>query len=123
MMRTRTLLVGGVIAIIATAFTWAMLWMQPAPPVAGVTMAAMATAEITRGTLVDTKTVTGTLGYGDLRALQPTLVGTSAMITWIAEIGATIERGEPTYRLDGQPAILLYGTACPSKRRTAAAPG
>ena len=32
------------------------------------------------------------------------------MVTWIAPVGATVERGEPLYALDGQPTILLYGS-------------
>jgi hypothetical protein len=69
-----------------------------------------ATAEVTRGTLLDTKTVTGTLGYGDLSALRPSLADSSAMVTWIAPVGSSVERGEPLYTLDGQPAILFYGS-------------
>jgi peptidoglycan hydrolase-like protein with peptidoglycan-binding domain len=69
-----------------------------------------ATAEVTRGTLLDTKAVTGTLRYGELSALRPSLAAASAMVTWIAPVGSTVERGEPLYTLDGQPTILLYGS-------------
>ena len=109
MMHQRTLVAGSVILLAAGALATGALWLQSAPPVAATAVASMATGEVMRGPLVDTKTVTGALGYGDLKALQPSLLSTSAMITWIAKIGATIERGEPIYRLDGRPAVLLYG--------------
>lgn len=111
MMHSRTILTGGVVALAAGAVAIAgFLWFQPAPPSAAPSPAHIATAEVTRGALVDTKSVTGTLGYGDLSALRPALADASAMVTWLAPVGATIERGEPLYALDGQPAILLYGS-------------
>jgi peptidoglycan hydrolase-like protein with peptidoglycan-binding domain len=104
----RTMLTGGIAAgAVAIA---GFLLLQPAPPTAAPTALPVATAEITRGRLVDTRTVTGTLGYSELTALRPSLVGPSAMVTGLAPVGATIERGEPLYGLDGQPAILFYGT-------------
>jgi peptidoglycan hydrolase-like protein with peptidoglycan-binding domain len=41
--------------------------------------------------------------------LRPALGTSTHIVTWIAPFGATVERGAPLYRLDGQPAILLYG--------------
>lgn len=116
MINARTILTGGVVALAAGAVAIAgFLWFQPAPPSAAPSPAPIATAEITRGALVDTKSVTGTLGYGNLSALRPALADSSAMVTWLAPVGATIERGEPVYALDGQPAILFYG-AVPQHR-------
>jgi hypothetical protein len=100
----------GVTALGATAVAIAVLWLQPTPPRASSTAIPIATSEVTRGTLLDTKTVTGTLEYGELTALRPNLTVASAMVTWIAPEGATVNRGEPLYRLDGQPAILFYGS-------------
>ena len=54
--------------------------------------------------------MTGTLSYGELSALRPSLADDSAMVTWIAPVGSTVERGEPLYALDGQPTILFYGS-------------
>lgn len=116
MMRVRTILTGGAIALAAgVAAIVGLAWLQPTPPAAAPSALPAATAEITRGTLVDTKTVTGTLGYGELSALRPSLGDASAMVTWIAAVGATVERGEPLYTLDGQPTILFYG-AVPQHR-------
>ncbi len=104
----RTMLTGGIAAgAVAIA---GFLLLQPAPPAAAPTAPPVATAEITRGRLVDTRTVTGTLGYSELTALRPSFSGSTAMVTGLAPVGATIERGEPLYGLDGQPAILFYGT-------------
>ena len=110
MMRARPLLAGGVAALAAGAAAMAgLLWMQPPPPTAAAALTS-ATAAITRGPLTDTRTVTGTLGYGELSALRPTLSDPSAMVTWIAPVGASVVRGQPLYALDGQPTILFYGS-------------
>lgn len=98
-------------AAVAIAGTVALAWLPlgPPPPAASPAMPT-ATAEITRGTLLDTRTVTGTLSYGELTELRPAVSGDSAMVTWMAPVGATVHRGEPLYRLDGRPTILFYGT-------------
>jgi peptidoglycan hydrolase-like protein with peptidoglycan-binding domain len=111
MMRARTILTGGAIALAAgAAASVGLLWMRPAPPAAAPSAVPSATAEVVRGTLLDTKTVTGTLGYGQLSSLRPSLPDASAMVTWIAPAGSTVKRGEPLYALDGQPTILFYGS-------------
>jgi peptidoglycan hydrolase-like protein with peptidoglycan-binding domain len=65
-----------------------------------------ATAEVTRTTLVETKTVTGTLGYGDPVPVDAVGEGT---LTWIAAIGSTVERGKPLFKIDQVPVVALYG--------------
>jgi hypothetical protein len=65
-----------------------------------------ATAKVARTTLVDTKTVSGTLGYGD--AVPVSAVGTGTL-TWIAPEGSTVKRGQPLFKLDEQPVVALYG--------------
>jgi len=66
-----------------------------------------ATSAITRTTLVDTKKVSGTLGYGDLTPISATLPGT---LTWIAPVGSTVKRGEPLFKVNEQPVVALYGS-------------
>jgi peptidoglycan hydrolase-like protein with peptidoglycan-binding domain len=66
-----------------------------------------ATAEVTRTTLVETKTVPGTLGYGDPVPVDAAGQGT---LTWIAAIGSVVNRGEPLFKLDQRPVVALYGT-------------
>ena len=65
-----------------------------------------ATAEITRTTLVETRTVPGTLGYGDPVPLNANASGT---ITWIAPVGSTVERGDVLFKVDEQPVVAFYG--------------
>jgi peptidoglycan hydrolase-like protein with peptidoglycan-binding domain len=65
-----------------------------------------ATAAVTRTTLVETKTLTGTLGYGDPVPVDAAGEGT---LTWIAAIGSTVKRGEPLFKIDQLPVIALYG--------------
>jgi peptidoglycan hydrolase-like protein with peptidoglycan-binding domain len=95
------LLVGGTVAGLALA--WGSAAKQPAanpglPP---------ATATVTRTTLVDTKTVSGTLGYGDPVPVGAAQAGT---FTWIAPVGSTVKRGQPLFKLDQRPVVELYGS-------------
>lgn len=111
MMRARAILAGGAIALAGGAVALIGLSsLQPASPTVALSLAPAATSEITRGDLRDTRTVTGTLSYGELSALRPSLADTSAMVTWIAPVGSTVRRGEPLYALDGQPTVLFYGS-------------
>ena len=66
-----------------------------------------ATAQVGRGTLVDTETHNGDLGYGETTALAARQNGT---LTSVAAAGSTVRRGKPLYRVDDDPVVLLYGT-------------
>jgi membrane fusion protein, multidrug efflux system len=66
-----------------------------------------ATAKVVRTTLVETKTVPGTLGYGDPVPLSATERG---ILTWIARVGSTVKRGEPFFKVDERPVLELYGS-------------
>ncbi|MGH8983087.1 MAG: peptidoglycan-binding protein [Acidimicrobiia bacterium] len=66
-----------------------------------------ATAEVRRTTLVETKTVPGTLGYGDPVPLRATERG---ILTWIAPVGSTVRRGEPLFKVNERPVVALYGS-------------
>ncbi|MDX3005570.1 peptidoglycan-binding protein [Kribbella solani] len=65
------------------------------------------TGKITRGTMVDTQTETGELGYGDATTLAGRLSGT---LTALPSVGTTLSRGDVLGRVDNAPIILLYGT-------------
>jgi peptidoglycan hydrolase-like protein with peptidoglycan-binding domain len=70
-----------------------------------------ATAKVTRTTLTQTKKVGGTLGYGDpVAVLGRAGAGT---VTWLAPVGSTVTRGQPVYRVDDRPVVLLYGAIPP----------
>jgi peptidoglycan hydrolase-like protein with peptidoglycan-binding domain len=66
-----------------------------------------ATAKVIRTTLVETKTVSGTLGYGEPVPIRAAERGT---ITWIAPVGSTVGRGEPLFKVDERPVVALYGS-------------
>ncbi|MEW2357784.1 peptidoglycan-binding protein [Spirillospora sp. NPDC029432] len=65
-----------------------------------------ATAVVTRGDLVDTEKVDGTLTYDGERSVW---TGASGVVTWAPAQGATIRRGKPLVRVQGEPVVLLYG--------------
>lgn len=66
-----------------------------------------ATAAVTRQTLVDREDKDGTLGYGDTTTIAARLSGT---LTALPAVNATIKRGQPLYRVDQKPVVLLYGS-------------
>ncbi|MCW2883094.1 MAG: hypothetical protein JWQ95_7194 [Sphaerisporangium sp.] len=65
-----------------------------------------ATAQVTRTTLTESKTVDGTLGYGDIATVAATAQGT---ITWLPSPGAVVTRGRAVYSVDADRVPLLYG--------------
>ncbi|GLZ07487.1 peptidoglycan-binding protein [Actinomadura sp. NBRC 104412] len=65
------------------------------------------TARVTRGDLVDTETVDGTLGYGDEKSL---INGASGKVTWTREDGSTVSRGQTLYAVNDDPVTLMYGS-------------
>jgi multidrug efflux system membrane fusion protein len=66
-----------------------------------------ATAKVTRTTLVETKTVSGTLGYGEP---VPIRAGERGTLTWIAPVGSTVRRGQPLFKVDERPVVALLGS-------------
>lgn len=78
---------------------------EPIEPTAETT-APVATAEVTRQTLSDTRTFAGTLGHGDGRTVSAAQPG---VITGLASAGAEIDRGTELFRIDEQPVTGLFG--------------
>jgi peptidoglycan hydrolase-like protein with peptidoglycan-binding domain len=66
-----------------------------------------ATAPVSRQTLVDTHSESGSLGYGSATKVPGRLSGT---LTWLPATGTVVKRGQPLYRVDNEPVPLLYGT-------------
>jgi peptidoglycan hydrolase-like protein with peptidoglycan-binding domain len=94
------LVVGAVVgAVVGFGSTGEQAAARPALP--------PATAKVTRTTLVETKTVSGILGYGDPVPVRAAGRGT---LTRIAPVGSTVKRGEPLFRLDERPVVALYGS-------------
>jgi putative peptidoglycan binding protein len=65
------------------------------------------TAEITKGTLVDSESHDGTLSHGESITLAAHSSGT---VTRLPATGAILTRGKSLYRIDNKPVILLYGS-------------
>lgn len=67
-----------------------------------------ATTEVTRQTLRQTQDADGELGYGPASTASGRKPGT---VTWLPGSGDTVKRGKPLYKVNDDPATLLYGTA------------
>ncbi|MFF0727231.1 peptidoglycan-binding protein [Streptomyces sp. NPDC004134] len=65
-----------------------------------------ATAEVTRDTLVDTRSADAELGHGPATGAAARTDGT---LTRLPRSGARVARGEALYELDDEPVALLYG--------------
>ncbi|MEO3924876.1 peptidoglycan-binding domain-containing protein [Micromonosporaceae bacterium B7E4] len=105
--RRGAVLAGSTLATIAVAGAAALgLGGRGEGPVEPGRTGPAATATVTRQTLVKAVTVAGGLGYGRAEPLTSTATGT---VTWLPEVGATIERGETLLRADERPVVLLYG--------------
>ncbi|MFI6515792.1 peptidoglycan-binding protein [Spirillospora sp. NPDC050679] len=100
----RVLAAGAAVAVVAGG--GAALALDGGGEARAVEEARTATADVRRGDLVDTETVDGTLTYADEREVRS---GASGTVTWVPEEGATVERGEPLLRVDGEAVTLMYG--------------
>jgi peptidoglycan hydrolase-like protein with peptidoglycan-binding domain len=65
-----------------------------------------ATAQVTRQTILDTADIAGDLGYGPTTTLPGRIQG---VITTVPLAGDVIGRGQPIYRVDNTPVVLMYG--------------
>lgn len=63
-------------------------------------------AEVTRRDLTQTKTLSGTLDFGEQRAF-PT--NTSGIVTALPAEGAVVELGETLFEIDNEPVLLMEG--------------
>jgi membrane fusion protein, multidrug efflux system len=64
------------------------------------------TAQVTRQTILDTDDVPGDLGYGATTTLAGWIAG---VVTKVPMAGDVISQGQPIYRVDDTPVVLLYG--------------
>lgn len=109
MMTSRIATIGlGIVALVGGALVVVLLSQRPAAeqPTLSASLPP-ATAEVRRGSLAETRSVTGTLGFGDLVEALP---GTDkGIVTYLAPEGDVVERGEALFAVDGWPVIVLYG--------------
>ncbi|MFI7409556.1 peptidoglycan-binding protein [Streptomyces sp. NPDC049627] len=71
------------------------------------------TTEVKRTTLTRSETVDGTLGHGDVSAVQAPpgpQGGGGGVVTWVPAEGDVLERGDAVYRVAEQEVPLLYGS-------------
>ncbi|NUP15497.1 MAG: peptidoglycan-binding protein [Streptomyces sp.] len=70
------------------------------------------TTEVKRTTLTRSETVDGTLGHGDVTAVQAPSgpQGGGGVVTWVPADGDVIKRGDAVYRVAEQEVPLLYGS-------------
>ena len=108
--RRRFLIMGTAVVFLGGAIVGSgLLTSKPAAgqPTANPAALPPATAQITRTTLVETRTEAGTLGYGDPVPVRTAGTGT---LTWLAAEGSTVMRGEPLFKADELPVVALYGS-------------
>lgn len=66
----------------------------------------VATAKLERRDLSTSKSISGSIGYGNPRAVEG---HRQATVTWLPAPGASIKRGQQLYRADDRPVPLFYG--------------
>lgn len=104
----KLLIIGAAVVILGGAAAGAVLaWRSTAAQPAANPALPPATAKVIKTTLVETRTVSGTLGYGDPVPISAPGSGT---LTWIAPVGSTVKRGEPVFKVDELPVVALYGS-------------
>lgn len=108
--RRRRRVVAGGLVLAALAAVLAIVLATGSSPRRGSTTGVPVgdtTAAVTRRTLSESATVSGTLGYGGEQELYDRLAGT---YTWLPAVGAHIARGETLFRVDNLPVVLMYGS-------------
>ncbi|GGN30081.1 peptidoglycan hydrolase-like protein with peptidoglycan-binding domain [Actinoplanes campanulatus] len=108
-MSGRILKVVAGVVVIASAGTAAVLVARPEAGAGSGTGDRLppAGATVSRQTLRESVEADGELGYGPARTAAARRNGT---VTWLPDSGATVTRGKPLYRIDDDPAVLMYGT-------------
>lgn len=103
----RYLIVVGPLVVVAVGATAAVVINgKNAAPAGRASTVPTATAAITRGDVVDTESVDGSLTYAHSRTIT---AGGAGVVTSAPAEGATITRGKPLYKVDNKPVVLMYG--------------
>ncbi|TDW24262.1 peptidoglycan-binding protein [Kribbella kalugense] len=106
-MRTRLLIGGGLVAVVVLVVVIVGVGGGGNESSAGNGLPP-ATATVTKADLVQSVHVSGTLSYGVPQAM--TAAANTGVVTWIAPEGSIVKVGQPVYRIDNVPVILLQGT-------------
>lgn len=105
--RTAVLVTAG--CLVAALGTGAAVWATVAAPnsaTAETTAEHRDTTVVTKGDLVESRTVAGVLGYGETTAVPAAASGT---ITWLPKPGQVVHRDEPLYAVDERPVRAFIG--------------
>ncbi|MEN3615313.1 peptidoglycan-binding protein [Plantactinospora sp. ZYX-F-223] len=106
--RTRMVVVSAVVLLTVGGATAAALGFgSGTPDTSAASTMPPGTAKVTRMTLTETADVDGTLGYGVATSVNGQGGG---RITWLPTSGSTVKRGKTVYKVDEEPAVLLYGS-------------
>jgi multidrug efflux pump subunit AcrA (membrane-fusion protein) len=107
-MMRRPLIAGAAVVILGMVVAGCLpAWGPAAKQAAAKPALPPATTKVATTTLVDTRALPGTLGYGDAAPISATGLG---KLTWIAPVGSTVKRGEPLFKVDDRPVVALYGS-------------
>jgi len=106
--KRRVIAAGAVLLAVVALATVVLLQTRSAKgtDAGGGVPAGETTTAVTRRTLTESSTVSGTLGYGSTLELYDRLAGT---FTWLPAIGSIVARGGTLFRLDNLPVALMYG--------------
>lgn len=83
------------------------IWPTTAPASSTDNGSTSTIATVTRRDLTAQQQVNGTLGYADSYTVTGRGSGT---VTWVPAVGAVISQGQPVYRVNAAPVVLLYGS-------------
>ena len=125
--------VTGVAVAAAAGFAARGVWPATSRPAAVAANVPVDTATVVRTDVSAQDVVAGTLGYaGSYRVVNELAAG---IVTWLPGPRPVVRRGQPLFRLAGQPVVLLYGAVPawrdfgarhdpgPRRARAAAEPG
>ncbi|MGF7237898.1 MAG: peptidoglycan-binding protein [Frankia sp.] len=109
----RLSLAGGLVVLVGTvvAATLGLGGGRSGSSTSGSGEAPPATVAVKKGTLTQAQNVGGILSYGEPVALVAPV--TSGVVTWVAAPGTVVRAGEPVYRVDDEPVVLIHGSITP----------
>ncbi|GAA4232461.1 peptidoglycan-binding protein [Actinomadura meridiana] len=105
-MRRRRFVIAGAVAVAAVAAGGAVLSARDGTGTAAAERRPLDTVQVSRGDLVDTKSVDGTLTYAGEREVTGAAAG---VVTSMPRPGQVIEQGAALYRVARRPVVLMYG--------------
>lgn len=99
-------LIPGVVLLAGTGFVvWSLTGGEPVEATEETT-GPVATTDVVRETITDTRSFDGALGHGEPSTVTAAAQG---VVTRIAESGTAVKRGTELYRVDEQPVTVMYG--------------